>query len=184
VRLQLVLRDLEDVYRHWHWVPHPTDSILSGIVRLIRLVRRISRVSGKRVERLKARARRLLDDAQSDFQEGFYDVACFHAEQPAQLFVKGIILELFGREYAGHGLRELVGYASRLLGDAGYTDLAERVSEYVRQSRSILIDLESAYIDARYGEVNYDAEVAGRLLDGARALMGLLEEVERIVKLG
>jgi len=58
------------------------------------------------------------------------------------------------------------------------------VSEYVRQSRSILIDLESAYIDARYGEVNYDAEVAGRLLDGARALMGLLEEVERIVKLG
>jgi len=157
---------------------------LSGIVRLIRLGCKIDYVSGKRVERLKARAWRLLDDAQSDFREGFYDVACFHAEQAAQLFVKAIILELFGREYAGHGLRELVGYTSRLLRDAGYMDLAEKVSEHVRQSRSSLIDLENAYIDARYGEVDYDAEAAGRLLDGARTLIRLLEEVERIAKLG
>ncbi|PSN82465.1 hypothetical protein B9Q13_01005 [Candidatus Marsarchaeota G2 archaeon ECH_B_SAG-G16] len=52
-------------------------------------------MSGKRVERLKRRALRLLEDARADFEQGFYDLSCFHSEQALQLFVKGFTLRRY-----------------------------------------------------------------------------------------
>lgn len=113
-------------------------------------------MSGKRVERLKRRALRLLEDARADFEQGFYDLSCFHSEQALQLFVKAIVFELFAKEYAGHGLRELLGYLSKLLRESDYNELAERIDEHIRNNRSLLVDLENSYIDARYVDFEYD----------------------------
>ncbi|MCI2415732.1 MAG: HEPN domain-containing protein [Candidatus Aramenus sp.] len=148
-------------------------------------VRWVSRVmSGLRVERLKRRARRFLDDANEDLAKGYYDVALFHVEQTIQLYVKGVILELFGKEYTGHGVRELLSYLAKLLDENGYKELSLRVSEFTRENRLNLLKIEDAYISSRYEDVEYDVKEAEESLGLAEKLIALLDEVVDRVKLG
>jgi len=79
--------------------------------------------------------------------------------------VKAIVFELFAKEYEGHGLRELLGYLSKLLRESDYNELAERIDEHIRNNRSLLVDLENSYIDARYGDFEYDKQIAQKLLE-------------------
>ncbi len=137
-------------------------------------------MSGEVVGRLKRRAKsflraaRLVDDP---------DLKAFFAEQAMQLYLKALLLELFGEEVRIHSVRELLGLLVRRLRDAGYTSEAEKVMEFVAAERLALLEADEAYITARYG-AGYTAGEAEKLLDLAERLIGLLEEVSRRVKLG
>ncbi|BDC18587.1 HEPN domain-containing protein [Acidianus sp. HS-5] len=141
-------------------------------------------MSGNRVQRLKRRALRFLTDAKNDFNGGYYDTAVFHVEQALQLYIKAIIFELFGKEYEGHGIRELLGYLSKLLKENGYEEPSRNVNEITRELREKLISIENAYIDSRYEDVDYYSDESKELIDVAEKLINFLEEVAKNVKLG
>lgn len=148
------------------------------------LPNRVQPLSGNRVQRLKRRALRFLADAKADFNDGYYDLAAFHVEQALQLYIKAIIFELFGREYEGHGIRELLGYLSKLLKDNGYDELSRRVIDLTRDLRDELVSIEHAYIDSRYEDVDYYSDESKELIETAEKVIGFLEEVAKDVKLG
>lgn len=141
-------------------------------------------MSGNKVLRLKRRALRFLTDARLDYNEGYYDLSAFHVEQALQLYIKAVIFELFGKEYEGHGIRELLGYLAKLLRENDYKELADRVEETTRRLRGELISIEDAYIDSRYEDVEYDREDVERLINTAEGIINLLEDIVKNVKLG
>ena len=140
-------------------------------------------MSGLRVQRLKRRALRFLADAKGDFSEGYYDTSAFHVEQSLQLYTKAVIFELFGKEYEGHGIRELLSYLAKLLKENDYDELAVKVNEMVREYRDKFVAIEDAYIDSRYEDIDYDESVK-ELVDFAERVINFLEEVVKSVKLG
>lgn len=125
-----------------------------------------------------------MTDAKSDYNEGHYDTSAFHVEQALQLYIEAIIFELFGKDYVGHGIRELLGYLSKLLKENGYEDLSTKVNELIREYREQLIAIEDAYIDSRYEDVDYYEEESKELIDVAEKIINFLEEVAKNVKLG
>lgn len=54
-------------------------------------------MSGEIVERLRRRAQVFLDEAGRLLEMGEYDLACFAAEQAAQLYLKSVYARLFRR---------------------------------------------------------------------------------------
>ncbi len=141
-------------------------------------------VSGNRVRLLKRRALRFLDQAKRDLDDGYYDIGAFHVEQALQLYIKAVIFELFGKEYEGHGIRELISYLSKLLKENGYEDLAKKINELIAEYRQQLIAIEDAYIDSRYENIEYENEDLKPLIEVAEIMIKFLEEVVKIVKLG
>ena len=60
------------------------------------------------VDRLLRRAKRFRRDAVAAYNEGYYDVACFYAEQAVQLKIKAYILRNLGFMPRIHVIRELL----------------------------------------------------------------------------
>jgi HEPN domain-containing protein len=112
-------------------------------------------MSGRRVELLKRRALRFLDEAKRDLNEGYYDIGTFHTEQALQLYIKAVIFEIFGKEYEGHGIRELLGYLSKLLRENGYEKLADQINTLITEYRRQLVFIEDSYVDSRYENFEY-----------------------------
>ena len=141
-------------------------------------------MSGDKVQLLKRRAQRFLYNAKNDYKEGFYDPGAFHVEQALHLYIKAVIFELFGKEYKGHGIRELLGYLSKLLRENEYENLSKKVNEMIAEFREQLIHIEDAYITSRYEIIEHNSEDIKSLIETAEKLIGFLEEVVKSVKLG
>ena len=105
-------------------------------------------MSGEAVGRLKRRARSFL--RASDLVDD-PDLKAFFAEQATQLYLKAVLLELFGEEARTHSIRELLGLLARRLRDTSYTGEAERVMEFASAERLTLLEADEAYFTARYG---------------------------------
>ena len=58
------------------------------------------------------------------------------------------------------------------------------IRDFVTSNRDVLVMLEEAYIEARYGDVGYGADDLSKAINVARELVKLLDEVVRSVKLG
>ncbi len=138
-------------------------------------------MSGSYAEALWRRAKAFLEEAAEARDP---DLATFFAEQAMQLAIKAVAYELFGERIRGHGLRELLSFVVRRLESCGFGDEARVLRSFVAENRDLLIDAEEAYTLSRYGEASYDRETAERLVELARELLNLLEEVARRVKLG
>ncbi|MBB5255088.1 HEPN domain-containing protein [Sulfurisphaera ohwakuensis] len=141
-------------------------------------------MSGNRVRLLKRRALRFLEEAKRDLSEGYYDIGAFHVEQALQLYVKAVIFELFGKDYEGHGIRELISYLSKLLKENGYDELSRKINELVGEYRQQLVAIEDAYIDSRYEYIEYERDDLEPLIEVSESIIKFLEEVVKIVKLG
>mgnify|MGYP001626202772 FL=1 len=113
-----------------------------------------------------------------------YDLAMFLIEQAVQLYVKAVYFELFGVKIRGHGIRELLGFLAKDLESQNYKELARRLRDFVTENRDVLITLEDAYIESRYGEISYDINDVSVALRTARDLITLLNDIIRNVKLG
>jgi len=94
-------------------------------------------------------------------------LACFMAEQSAQLYLKAVILEISGEMPRTHSIRSLLSILSTLL------------KKQVKYDRKSLIFLESAYINARYLGVVYEKEDAE---EAVRIAEGIMELVDRVRK--
>ncbi|MDF2957114.1 MAG: HEPN domain protein [Candidatus Alkanophagales archaeon MCA70_species_1] len=94
-------------------------------------------------------------------------MACFMAEQSAQLYLKAVILEISGEMPRTHSIRSLLSILSTLL------------KKQVKYDRKSLIFLESAYINARYLGVVYEKEDAE---EAVRIAEGIMELVDRVRK--
>jgi len=138
-------------------------------------------LSGEYVTKLKRRALSFLKEAEDAVDP---DLAAFFAEQSMQLYLKAVLYELFGEVVKGHRLRALLGLLLRGLERNGYTELADKVRGFVDGYRGELILAEEAYIGGRYGDLSYSQDDAGSLINVARDLRVLLDEVVRGVKLG
>ncbi len=141
-------------------------------------------MSGLRVDMLKRRALGFLADARIDVSRGDYDLACFHAEQAIQLYLKAILLELFAEDVKIHGVRALLGLLAVLLRKHGFEAIAKRVEDFSENNRYLLIKIEDSYIDTRYGEMQYEESMAREFISIAEKLIELLEGVAKDVKLG
>jgi len=141
----------------------------------------LTNLSGEYVAKLKRRAVSFLKEAEEAVDP---DLAAFFAEQSMQLYLKAVLYELFGEVVRGHRLRALLGLLSRGLERNSYSELAVKVRGFVDQHRRELILAEEAYIGGRYGDLSYSRDDVGSLINVARDLKILLDEVVKGVKLG
>ena len=132
------------------------------------------------VELLKKRSRAFLKYSQEAFNRGDYDLACFFAEQAAQLRLKSLILRILGMVPRTHRIRELLGTILKALRNLNY-EQAETVNSFINESRSTLRVLEDAYTGSRYLERTYDKDDAFDCINLVKELFKLLERVERNV---
>jgi Uncharacterized conserved protein related to C-terminal domain of eukaryotic chaperone, SACSIN len=138
-------------------------------------------LSGEYVNKLKRRAMNLLraSEAIDDV-----DLAMFFVDQGIQLYVKAVHYEIFGVRIRGHGIRELLSLLSKELETHGFINEAQSIRSFVTSNRDVLVMLEEAYIEARYGDMSYGTDDLSKAINVARELVKLLDGVVRSVKLG
>lgn len=138
-------------------------------------------MSGKRVNILKNRAKAFLDLARELIERGQLDLASFSAEQASQLRVKATLLRLLGEIPRIHSIRELLGLLAKKLEEMGYSSEADAVSSFVRENRGVIINIESAYTESRYGLFNVREKDVREMLRVIEKFFKLLEVIENAV---
>lgn len=119
------------------------------------------------IELLLKRARIFREHAEIDYRKSYFDFAMFHLEQAAQLMIKAKLLDLKGSFQKTHLLRELL------------SELAEswknpRISEFIEKNKTVLRDLERAYISSRYIYEEFFREEVEKALKMVKELEELL----------
>ncbi|MGC8933420.1 MAG: HEPN domain-containing protein, partial [Candidatus Methanodesulfokora sp.] len=95
-------------------------------------------VSGELVDRSRRRALVFLDEAENLANKGEHDVACFNAEQATQLYLKSVILKIFGEIPRTHSIGALLGYLADKL-EEGYEEEGSRIRRFAADNRDILV---------------------------------------------
>ncbi|MEM4290503.1 MAG: HEPN domain-containing protein [Nitrososphaerota archaeon] len=120
-------------------------------------------------ETIKRRAIDFYEEVKTALEAGRYDLACFLAEQSAQLHIKSALLRVVGDYSRTHRLRQL-------LPELVESTASERLKRFSEEYNAHLSSLEYAYIMARYTTKYYtlrDAEESIRLVE---ALLRMVEE--------
>jgi len=138
-------------------------------------------LSGERVNAMKERAGVFLELASELADRGRLDIASFSVQQACQLRVKASLLRLTGEMPRIHSIRELLGILAKRMEEIGHRDEAEKITGFVRESRGVLVDIEAAYTESRYGLAVVTESVVREMLRAADRLFRLLEEVENSV---
>jgi len=138
-------------------------------------------LSGERVNAMKERAGAFLELASELADRGRLDIASFSVQQACQLRVKASLLRLTGEMPRIHSIRELLGILAKRMEEIGHRDEAEKITGFVRESRGVLVDIEAAYTESRYGLAVATESVVREMLRAADRLFRLLEEVENSV---
>jgi HEPN domain-containing protein len=113
------------------------------------------------VNLLLKRAEKFRKDSITAYQEGYYDISCFYAEQAVQLKAKAFILKNLGFMPRIHGIRELLSIIYKYTGN-------ENIKNFIDKNRRELKELEEGYTDSWYGFSPYtkeDAEVCLNLMN-------------------
>jgi len=126
-------------------------------------------------EILDKRAREFLAEAKEALERGRYDLACFFAEQAAQLYLKAILLKLAGEYPRTYQIRTLLSRLAELLPD----EKRRQIVEFMRSNRARLSELEDVYIMARYSTKSYTREDAEDLV---RLVVDIINMVEELVR--
>lgn len=126
----------------------------------------------------------MLEGAEWRLERGEYDLACFEAEQAAQLALKALLYELSGSTPRIHDLGELLGVLYDFLRKAGLEDAAGRVADFASRERRRLWLLSDAYYRGRYGAAPYTREDALDCIEAARGVLRLAGELRRAVHRG
>lgn len=111
-------------------------------------------------------ARGDLQHGRNDLQDGYYNWACFSAQQSAEKALKAVFQKL-GAEAWGHSVGDLLG------------ELAKKY-EVSRELKDAALELDKAYIPTRYPDAHPSGAAKDRYTEGeARRL---LDHAERIVE--
>ena len=125
------------------------------------------------VKALVKRGKNFLKSASENAKRGFYDVACFEADQAIQLMLKAYILKLGGGIPKTHSIRRLLVELAKLAGKEA------EVKAFISKNRSNLLMLEESYLKTRYSIESYEVSDARLCLAIARKTIkfvgGILE---------
>jgi len=113
-----------------------------------------------------------LNSAKGNIERKLYDVACFEADQAAQLFLKAYILKFMGFVPRTHSIRTLLGH----LASAPKIN-KKTVASFVYDHRSDLIMLEVAYLRSRYSGEAYNRQDTKKCVEVAEKVMELVKRV-------
>lgn len=119
------------------------------------------------VSRLLRRAEKFRKDAINAYNEGYYDISCFYAEQAVQLRIKAYMLRNLGFIPRIHGIRDLLSIIYKYTRD-------ERIIEFIGKNRDLLKELEEGYTETRYGSIDYTEEDAKECLNIMEKLFNLI----------
>lgn len=122
------------------------------------------------VDLLLRRSREFLDTANERFNKESWDLACFMAEQAAQLFLKAIILGKGGEHPRTYSLRELFAMIGFL------------TNKEIKYDRKALAFLEGAYYNSRYLSFIYNKEDAKNAIKTADEVIKIVENVRTLEK--
>jgi HEPN domain-containing protein len=123
-----------------------------------------------REEFLKKRAKEFFLFAKRSFEEGFYNLSVFNAEQACQLFLK-YLLYLKAGDYPKTHLLTV------LMKELGKAYEKEEIERFIKEKSIELQALESAYINSRYLGKEYDKNEAEALILFAEKLIIFLEKI-------
>jgi len=126
-------------------------------------------------EVLLRRAKQFLEEANTALNMGRFDIACFLAEQAAQLCLKAQLLKTCGDYPRTHYIRQLLSELANSIKDE---KLRRQIEDFTRRNRVKLSALEDAYTMARYTSKTYTREDAQDFIEAAREV---IEFVERIL---
>ncbi len=137
-------------------------------------------MSGERVNIIKDRAYAFLNLAK-ELIDRRPDIASFNIHQACQLRIKATLLRFTGEIPRIHSIRELLGILAKKLEDLNYREDALKIINFIRKQREILIDIEAAYTESRYGIGITTRSMIEEMLKTAEELFKLLDEVEKHV---
>lgn len=137
---------------------------------------------GDIVNTLIRRSKSFLKSAELKIQWGDYDLALFDLEQAFQLYLKAVLIELFGIRSRVHGVLEHLGMLRKEVASAGFEKLSSELSDFVRANRTIIDELDEAYVSSRYEVEEVSVEEALRAYAFALKAIDLLEKIRREVK--
>lgn len=107
-----------------------------------------------------------LKHAMNDLEHGFYDWACFSAQQSAEKAIKAVFQKI-GAEAWGHSVADLLKELSKI----------EMISEGLIDNA---LELDKAYIPSRYPNAHPSGSPCGRYTNGeARRLIQYAEKIIR-----
>ncbi len=121
------------------------------------------------IEVLKKRSLRFLEEAKFALERKSYDVACFLAEQPLQLYLKSVLLEIVGDYPRTHSIRRLLGELVKVL-------KSSELEGFIRENRVRLSALEDAYLMARYFVKEYSGEDAEDMVELVRETISVVDK--------
>lgn len=120
------------------------------------------------VDVLRKRSLMFLEGSKHALNSGFYDLACFLAEQALQLYLKSLLLELVGDYPRTHSIRQLLGELNRVL-------KLHELEEFLNASRARLLALEDAYLMSRYYVREYEKGDAEDMIKLVEELISLFK---------
>jgi len=118
------------------------------------------------------KSKMFLNSAKGNIERKLYDVACFDADQAAQLFLKAHILKFIGFVPRTHGIRTLLGHLASVPKINKTT-----ITRFVSDHRSDLIMLEVAYLRSRYSGEAYNRQDAKECIEVAEKVIELVRRV-------
>ncbi|MCD6085275.1 MAG: HEPN domain-containing protein [Desulfurococcales archaeon] len=122
-------------------------------------------------ELIRERALTMLRASKHHLGVGDYDLASFLAEQAAQLYLKYVVLKITGEVPRTHSIRELLQILGKI------TKKENKVIEFIRVRRSMLIRLEEAYLASRYLFRRYDRDEVKELVEFAEELINYVRDL-------
>jgi len=118
------------------------------------------------------KSKMFLNSAKGNIERKLYDVACFEADQAAQLFLKANILKFGGVVPRTHGIRTLLGHL------ASIPEIDKKtLTKFAAQHRSDLIMLEDAYLRSRYSGEAYNRQDAKKCVEVAESVIRLVRRL-------
>jgi HEPN domain-containing protein len=138
-------------------------------------------VISERVGAMKRRAFEFLNLSKELLERGLEDISSFHVHQACQLRLKASILRIRGEIPRIHGVRELIGILAKILEELDRKDESRSLTNFTRDHRDVLIDLDDAYTTSRYAVGGLAKEAVREMIGVAEELFRLLDEVERNV---
>ena len=113
-----------------------------------------------------------LNSAKGNITRKLYDVACFEADQAAELFLKAHILKFTGTIPRTHSIRTLLGHLTTVPKIDKKT-----INKFASERRSDLIMLEDAYLRSRYFGEEYNKQDAQKCVEIAEKVIELVRRV-------
>jgi len=105
-------------------------------------------------------------------------------KQSLQLYVKAMLIEFFGLRTRIHGIINNLSLLFKCLMDSGFEHYASELMDFIRRNRGVLDLMDMAYIEARYGLLEYTYNDATNCIEIGIDCIKLLERIRSGLKGG